>query len=256
MMVMDYNNWDTISAKAAELGEAISQKWDDIKTKTVETWDAAKSKVHEAADFMKDIAGRRISEIRNAYEENGGGIRGAMAATWEVLTTQFKVGFDVLDKLTNGKLTEIKDAFFGRFNELKNSALNWGRDIISGLVDGIRNGINDVKNAANEIAQSIRDRLHFSEPDVGPLKDFHTYMPDMMKGLAHGMIDNLGTVELAANEVAGTIAAPMRSASVSNNYGGFNIVVNAADGQSASDIADEIEARIAEKISRQESVWA
>ena len=251
-----YKNWDTISAKAAEIGEAISQKWDAIKAKTVETWDAAKNKVGEAADFMKDIAGRRISEIRNAYEENGGGIRGAAAATWEVLTTQFKVGFDVLDKLTNGKLTEIKDAFFGRFKELKDSALNWGRDIISGLVDGIRNGINDVKNAANEVAQSIRDRLHFSEPDVGPLKDFHTYMPDMMKGLAQGMVSNLGEVENAANLVAGAIAAPMQSASVSNNYGGFNIVVNAADGQSASDIADEIEARIAEKISRQESVWA
>lgn len=251
-----YKNWDTISAKAAEIGEAISQKWDAIKTKTVETWDAAKNKVGEAADFMKDIAGRRISEIRNAYEENGGGIRGAMATTWEVLTTQFKVGFDVLDKLTNGKLTEIKDAFFGRFKELKDSALNWGRDIISGLVDGIRNGIKDVKNAANEVAQSIRDRLHFSEPDVGPLKDFHTYMPDMMKGLAQGMVSNLGEVENAANQVAGAIAAPMQSASVSNNYGGFNIVVNAADGQSASDIADEIEARIAEKIARQESVWA
>lgn len=251
-----YKNWDTISAKAAEIGDAISQKWDAIKTKTVETWDAAKNKVGEAADFMKDIAGRRISEIRNAYEENGGGIRGAMAATWEALTTQFKSGFDVLDKLTNGKLTEIKDAFFGRFKELKDSALNWGRDIISGLVDGIRNGINDVKNAANEVAQSIRDRLHFSEPDVGPLKDFHTYMPDMMKGLAQGMVSNLGEVENAANQVAGAIAAPMQSASVSNNYGGFNIVVNAADGQSASDIADEIEARIAEKIARQESVWA
>lgn len=254
--VILYKNWDTISAKAAELGESISQKWDAIKTKTVETWDAAKNKVGEAADFMKDIAGRRISEIRNAYEENGGGIRGAAAATWEVLTTQFKVGFDVLDKLTNGKLTEIKDAFFGRFNELKDSALNWGRDIISGLVDGIRNGINDVKNAANEVAQSIRDRLHFSEPDVGPLKDFHTYMPDMMNGLAKGMISNLGAVESAANLVAGAISTPMQSTSVSNSYGGFNIVVNAADGQSASDIADEIEARIAEKISRQESVWA
>ena len=81
-------------------------------------------------------------------------------------------------------------------------------------------------------------------------------MPDMMKGLAQGMVSNLGEVENAANLVAGAIAAPMQSASVSNNYGGFNIVVNAADGQSASDIADEIEARIAEKISRQESVWA
>ncbi len=240
-----YKNWDTIKEKAGELRDGVAEKWNDIK-----------ANVDEGSGFIKEIGSRRIEEVRDAFERNGGGIRGTMAATWEILTAQFKTGFDVMDKLTGGKLTDIKDIFVGKFNDLKNSAPTWGKDIINGLVSGITGGIGQVANAANGVAQSIKDRLHFSEPDVGPLKDFHTYMPDMMKGLAHGMISNIGEVESAANLVAGAIAAPMQSASVSNNYGGFNIVVNAADGQSASDIADEIEARIAEKIARQESVWA
>lgn len=240
-----YKNWDTIKEKAGELRDGIAEKWNDIK-----------AKVDEGTGFIKEIGSRRIEEVKDAFERNGGGIRGTMAATWEILTTQFKTGFDIMDKITGGKLTDIKNIFIGKFNELKESALTWGKDIINGLVDGITGGIGKVSNAANGVAQSIKDRLHFSEPDVGPLKDFHTYMPDMMNGLAKGMVSNLGEVENAANLVAGAIAAPMQSTSVSNSYGGFNIVVNAADGQSASDIADEIEARIAEKISRQESVWA
>ena len=126
--------------------------------------------------------------------------------------------------------------------------------MISNLIQGIREGIGQVGQAASDVANAIRSRLHFTEPDVGPLADFHTYMPDMMKGLAEGMIDNLGAVEDAATQVAGAIAQPLTTNN--NNYGGFSIVINAADGQSAQDIADEVEARLADKVARQEAVWA
>jgi hypothetical protein len=236
-----YQNWDTIKEKAGELRDSFAEKWDGIK-----------SKAEESCNFLKDIGSRRIAEVREAFESNGGGIRGAMAATWEVLTTQFKIGFDIMDKITGGKLSEIKDIFVNQFNELKNSALTWGKDIIKGLVDGITGGIGSVKDAANGVAKSIRDRLHFSEPDVGPLKDFHTYMPDMMKGLADGMRENIGLVESAAVDVASSIATPLQS---TYNYGGFNFTVYGAEGQSVSELADEIEARIAEKVALQEGVW-
>ena len=236
-----YKNWDTIKEKLGELKEHFTEKWDSMK-----------ENVGEGADFIKDIGSKRISEVKQAFEENGGGIKGTMAATWQVLTTQFKTGFDIMDGITGGKLSDIKNAFFSKFNELKDAALTWGRDMIANLVSGITSKLKDVKDAANGIGNAIKERLHFSEPDVGPLSDFHTWMPDMMKGLSDGMIQNLGEVENAANQVAGAIAQPMQT----NNYGGFSIVVNGAEGQSAREIADEVEARIADKIARQEAVWA
>ena len=249
-----YKNWDTIKEKAGEIGSAISEKWGEIKEKTAETWENVKGKVSDAMGVAKEIAQSRLSEIKDAYEKNGGGIKGTMAATWEVLTTQFKTGFDIMDRITGGKLSEIKDQFFNKFNELKNNALSWGKDLIGNLVQGIRDGIGQVGQAASDVANAIRSRLHFTEPDVGPLADFHTYMPDMMKGLADGMIQNLGEVEEAATQVAGAIAQPLTTNN--NNYGGFSIVVNAAESQNAQDIADIIEERIADSIARQEAVWA
>ena len=249
-----YKNWDTIKEKAGEIGSAISEKWGEIKEKTSETWENVKGKVSDAMGVAKEIAQSRLSEIKDAYEKNGGGIKGTMAATWEVLTTQFKTGFDIMDRITGGKLSEIKDQFFNKFNELKNNALSWGKDLIGNLVQGIRDGIGQVGQAASDVANAIRSRLHFTEPDVGPLADFHTYMPDMMKGLADGMIQNLGEVEEAATQVAGAIAQPLTTNN--NNYGGFSIVVNAAEGQNEQDIADVIEERIADRIARQEAVWA
>ena len=125
--------------------------------------------------------------------------------------------------------------------------------MMSNLAGGISGAIGKVKGAVGNVASVIRSFLHFSEPDVGPLSNFHTFMPDMMKGLADGMIGNLGLVEDAASRVAGAIAQPT---SATTNYGGFSIVINGAEGQSAQEIADEVEARIADKIARQEAVWA
>lgn len=61
---------------------------------------AAKATVQEKLDNMK-----------RAYEEHGGGIQGAAAATVEGVKGVFSAGYNFLDNLTGGKLTEIKDKF-------------------------------------------------------------------------------------------------------------------------------------------------
>lgn len=261
--VMIYKHWDEIKAKVTELKDHISQKWEGIradisskwesvKSKTSETWNNLRNTVTSGANILKTTAQNRLDDIHNAFVNNGGGLRGTVAATWQVLTAQFRSGFDIMNSITGGALGNIANQFWNQFNSLKNSAWSWGADLINNLVAGIRDGIGRVGDAANAVANSIRSRLHFTEPDVGPLSDFHTYMPDMMKGLAQDMVDNIGVVEDAVTQVAGAIAQPLTT----NNYGGISIIVNAAEGQSAEDIADVVEARISDRIERQEAVWA
>lgn len=86
------------------------------------------------------------------------------------------------------------------------NALTWGKDLIGNLVDGIKSKINDVKAAASSVGQSIKDFLHFSKPDKGPLADIDTWMPDMMGLLSRGIDDNLGTIQNAAGNTASAIA--------------------------------------------------
>ena len=45
----------------------------------------------------------------------------------------------------------------------------------------------EVKNAVGDVASTIRSYLHFSVPDVGPLTDYESWMPDFMKGLSKGI---------------------------------------------------------------------
>ena len=78
------------------------------------------------------------------------------------------------------------------FNGMISKFINWGHDMIDGLVQGIKDKIAAVKDAIEGVAGAIAERLHFSEPDVGPLSDFHTYAPDMMKLFADGIRQNAG----------------------------------------------------------------
>lgn len=79
------------------------------------------------------------------------------------------------------------------------TALNWGSDIISGLVQGITNGISVVEGAVSNVASSIRDFIGFSEPERGPLSNFHTYMPDMFDLLEEGIEDEAPGFEATLN---------------------------------------------------------
>lgn len=94
---------------------------------------------------------------------------------------------DLLNDIT-GKINEI----VGKAKQLVEDAQQWGKDLGEKFKEGVENS--PIVKAADSAAQEIRSRLHFSEPDVGPLSDFHTYAPDMMKLFAQGIKDNTDIV--------------------------------------------------------------
>lgn len=77
-----------------------------------------------------------------------------------------------------------------KWQEAIDNAKQWGSDLVQSLIDGIKEKISAVGDAAREVAGKVREFLHFSEPDEGPLSDFHTYAPDMMKLFASGIEGN------------------------------------------------------------------
>ena len=80
-----------------------------------------------------------------------------------------------------------------------------GSDFINGLKDGILDGISGIVNAVGNVADKIREYLHFSRPDTGPLRPYETWMPDMMKGLSAGILDNIPMIESAVGRLASSM---------------------------------------------------
>ena len=80
-------------------------------------------------------------------------------------------------------VTTIKD----KIVNLPKEALKWGKDIVTGIADGIKSAIGKVTDAVKGVANKIKNFLHFSRPDEGPLRDYETYMPDMINGLTSSL---------------------------------------------------------------------
>jgi len=90
---------------------------------------------------------------------------------------------------------------------LPDQAITWGKDIIQGLCDGIMAGIDWIADAAGSIAQEIKDFIGFSEPEEGPLSNFHTYMPDMIDLMTTGIRAGRKKVREAMSELSGDVSA-------------------------------------------------
>ena len=71
--------------------------------------------------------------------------------------------------------------------------------------------IGSLADSVSNIADTIRSYLHFSVPDVGPLTDFESWMPDFMNGLADGINKSKKVVAKAVSGVADTMKLSLNS---------------------------------------------
>lgn len=103
-----------------------------------------------------------------------------------------------LPSLISGMGTII-DNIASPFENLGNMALTWAHDMIDNFVGGIRDKISEVTSAVTSVANTVRDYIGFSEPDKGPLSNFHTYAPDMIDLFNEGLEESTPRLEATLN---------------------------------------------------------
>lgn len=98
-------------------------------------------------------------------------------------------------------------------------ALKWGSDIIDGIVSGSQSAVGRVGEAVKGVADKIKSFLGFSEPEDGPLSDFHTYMPDMIDLMASGITSGKKKVKDALEGMTGEMSVIAKANVVSKATG-------------------------------------
>lgn len=214
---------------------AIIKNWGAISEWLKTTWENVKNAVVNTFNNLKE----RVSQ---AFQNMGNAIREKVSNIKETVSNVF------------GK---IKDTVMG----VVSGAWNWGKDLVSGLVDGIKSKVSAVKDAVSNVANTIKSWLHFSRPDEGVLRDYETWMPDFMQGLANGIKNNIGVVRDAMADVSeamivnpsigGTVSNPSSFRQVSPS---FAITINGGNA-SAQQIADEVMNRIQLDYERTAYTW-
>lgn len=97
---------------------------DEFREGVLEGIDILKTVLTAGYDFCVELGEEKLGRIQDAYEKYGGGITGILAASWQTWKEIWFTGFDVIDKLTGGKLTGVTNKFRSKFEEIKNVVKN------------------------------------------------------------------------------------------------------------------------------------
>lgn len=133
---------------------------------------------------------------------------------------------------------------------LANESNNWGADLVTGMANGMKEAGGFLATAAKGLAETVKSFLHFSRPDVGPLREYEQWMPDMVKGMAKGITDNAYVLRDAVRGLSGQMETQLTydvgraSSALTTAYntrrismGGVSISIYPQEGQDAEEIA-------------------
>lgn len=170
-----YKNWDKISSGAKKLWGNAKETFSNMRKSAKENFDkvaeSAKqgfknagneiknSKVGKAAqDIFKKVsftvssnmkeavgyARKNLGDIKDAYKEHGGGITGIVAASMTAVKKKYQLGYDVINKLTGGKLDTM---------------VQKTREGFKKAVSSIAEKISDAKANATKFATGVMDSI-------------------------------------------------------------------------------------------------
>ena len=270
-----YKNWDVIKQKCSEFAASVSAKWGELKEylvgrvrETVENvtqfWEDLKEKVTTTVENLKSSVTEKWENLKKTVIEKVENIKKDVIEKWEnikkTVTDKIEeikkdatekwenIKKTISDAITNAqktvsdKVSDIKksitegvDNAIQYLKDLPGKALSWGKDLIDNFVDGIKQKWEDLKGSVSGVAEGIADFLGFSEPEKGPLSNFHTFAPDMMKLYAQGIRDNMHLVTDEMENLAGAMAgSAQRSATVnvtSNTYLDGRLIASAVNSE-------------------------
>lgn len=212
--VLLYKNWDTIKEKAGELADNISEKWSAFKEKASEVWGGIKDSVvnsiggkaiSAAFGALKTTVSNSFAEMKAKYEEYGGGFTGTMAAAMEGVKQYFTSGFNFLDNLTGGKLSDMLSSVKEKMTSIK---------------DNISNGWNVVKNVTSTVWSNIKNNV---EQNGGGIRGIIATQVNGYKNLWQTGFD-------AINRITGGKLDSLRNAFSNFSTNAMNLFSNLWDG--------------------------
>ena len=240
--------WNALSTAAKSIFKALKAFWDTWGTTIISVfgtiWNTLIALIQPFLDAVAGIINFLASVFTGDWEGAWNAIKDIAAAIWQMITTIVSGAWDVIcaiwsklaeifggifqaawDIITE-KVSGIKDAIVNGFTAaidwikaLPGEALQWGADIIDAIVSGITGAVGKVGEAVKGVADKIKSFLGFSEPEDGPLSDFHTYMPDMIDLMTQGIQAGKDKVKDAVGNLAQGMSVGVNADIVPNMTG-------------------------------------
>jgi TP901 family phage tail tape measure protein len=218
------NAWEKVKTLGSNfvtnIKNGITNKKKDILTGASELATKVKETISTKWEKAKTIGSNLIAYLTKGASEKTGNLNemiskvvGNIGDYWKKFSEASKnYGAAILASLANGTASKVQDLYDLYKKIVQNiidsvkgvieSAKSWGSGLMQSFINGIVEKFNSLGEKLRQVGQMIRDYLHFSQPDKGPLSGpngFESYAPDMMKSFAKGITDNADYVTNAIN---------------------------------------------------------
>lgn len=265
--VLLYKNWETVKQVATSLAQIVAQKFQEIQQKVTPILTAIGNAVKSAFDAIKntvtsimgavgDLISTKLGNIKSAFDSAGGGITGVVSAVMTTIKEVWTTGLDLMNTLTGGALDGIK------------SKIDTGFEAARTTIVTAMNTITSAISSAWNAIMGVFKLPHFTVSGTLDLKSIPPKLPSLgiewyAKAMHNGMILNkptlFGAGEAGAEAIIGvnslqSLIKGAVSESVTN-YGGVNVTVYGAPGQSEEKLAEIISRRINSEVARKGAAW-
>lgn len=233
--VLLWQNWDTIKAKAIEIWGAIkdwlSQTWEAIKATASSVWngitsffagiwESIKGYFNQAIAWIISFLGARFAYMSTVIRSAMATVRSIISTVWNFIKNTFRNALDFVKALVSGDFEGMKNAISNQMENIRTTIRNiWdrvmsffrdidlfktGKDIIQGLIDGIKNMASSVTDAVTGVVDGA---INWAKKKLGiasPSKVFKEIGEDTGEGFQIGIASMLGDIRRVSDEMAQT----------------------------------------------------
>lgn len=185
-----YQNWDKITSQLDKMSAEFKQWFVGVGEWWNEKWEGFKTNFQTAWESLPGFVQHPIQ----ALDQASAGLKqwfSGVGEWWNQKWAGFKENWD---KAWNSLVDTLK--------ALPKKFLDYGKNIVQGLIDGINKGIENAKKTVGGLAKAILDKFTTDTGIHSPSKVFEQFGIYIDQGLANGITAALPYVEQAMTNLA------------------------------------------------------
>lgn len=188
-----YQNWDKITSQLDKMSAEFKQWFVGVGEWWNEKWEGFKTNFQTAWESLPGFVQHPIQ----ALDQASAGLKqwfSGVGEWWNQKWAGFKENWD---KAWNSLVDTLK--------ALPKKFLDYGKNIVQGLIDGINKGIENAKKTVGGLAKAILDKFTTDTGIHSPSKVFEQFGIYIDQGLANGITVALPYVEQAMTNLANVV---------------------------------------------------
>lgn len=220
--------------KVNELKTNAINKFNDLKTSAVNKVSELKTNAMNKFNELKTSATNKVNELKTSAVNKFNELKSSASNKVNEMKTAVANKFTEMKTAVTNKMIEVKDGIVKKWEEAKKflSDINLsdiGKNIVEGLINGIKSKIDAVVNVAKDIANKVKNTIKSAMDIHSPSRVTKELGEHTGQGFANGIKSKTSTVEKSAKAVA---AAAKKS--FSDSMKGLDLKLSAGTISTAS----------------------